>query len=97
MVNPNGVCDDPELRTGAGAERRGNPPVVKLRRPPTRGQAQQRQSRFRLFPRNNVDVATAFDQKKGKLVEHRSDGVVALAACSRTSSATTVSFPLAPT
>ena len=67
MVNPNGVCEDPELRTGAGAERRGNPPVLKLRRPPTRGQAQQRQSRFRLFPRNNVDVATAFDQKKGKL------------------------------
>ena len=67
MVNPNGVCEDPELRTGAGAERRGNPPVLKLRRPPTRGQAQKRLSRFRLVQRNNVDVATAFDQKKGKL------------------------------
>ena len=67
------------------------------RRPRIRGQDQQRLSRFPLLRRNNqyANWVMKYTTKligAGNTEEHRSDGDVALDACSRTSSATAVSF-----
>ena len=47
--------------------RRSIAPTVSLPWPRARGQEQQRQSRFRLFPPSNVYVETLFDQTKQEM------------------------------
>ena len=72
------------------------------RRPRIRGQDQQRLSRFPLLRRKNhyANWKLKYTTKvigAENTEEHRSDGDVALAAYSRTRSATAVSFQLVPT
>ena len=62
-----------------------------------RGQDQERQSRLRLDTRNIRGSQQAVFKQEGEIgagntEEHRSDGAVALDACSRTRSGTAVSF-----